>query len=147
MNTLEIKSYVLRFQTKNIFKGVYACDTLPNRFSLPALFIVNLSSKREPGSHWVLIFINKIRTCYYFDSFGMHAKNKHISFFMKKHAKSIRHNNRQLQHITSTKCGRFCCVIAATILRGKPINNLLRKFSINLFINEILIDQLFNYRI
>lgn len=143
MNTIQISHYVNNYQRKNTFKGVFPCDNLPKKVILPALLIVNLSRKSEPGSHWISIFIDKQGKGYYFDSFGIPPRNKYVKLFMKMHSKSVYYNRNQLQHITSSKCGKYCCVFAVSILKFRTINQFLIKFSKNLFVNEIMIEKMY----
>lgn len=79
MDTLSIIQFIRPYQQKNIFKGVFPCDALPNRFSLPAIFVVNLSKHNECGSHWVSVYINEYGIAYYFDSYGLVIRNRFIS--------------------------------------------------------------------
>lgn len=143
MNTNEIINYIKPYQRNGIFKGVFACNTLPKKITLPALFVVNLSPISEAGSHWVAIYIDMRRNCYYFDSFGMQPTNRFILSFLRKYAKKVHYNNVQLQHIASSKCGQYCCVFSVSILRFHTIEYFLRKFSVNLFINEIVIGRMY----
>lgn len=143
MNTIDILSYVRPNQRKDIFKGVFACDALPNKISCPAVFIVNLSKKTEDGSHWVSIYIDKNSECYYFDSFGFPPNNKFIIMFLQKHAKRIYYNKRQIQHITSINCGKYCCLFCICVLKQGNIDHFIQKFSQNLYVNEIVVGQMF----
>lgn len=145
MNTLEIKEYVNRHNICNIFRGVFACDDLPVKVKKPATFIINLSKKLEVGSHWVGLFIDTYNCCYYFDSFGLPPSNLYIISFIRKHSVHMIHNSKQLQHITSTKCGQFCCAFIVNILKNKSIAAFIMKFSPNLYINEIVIERLYQY--
>lgn len=143
MDTLEIRNFIEPFNTKKIFKGVFACDDLPADIQLPAIYIINLSPKAEVGSHWVALYINIYGYGFYFDSFGLQPRNKYIQFFIRAHTKTINYNKKQLQHITSIKCGRFCCVFTIAIISKNSIRNFMDKFSFNLLVNEIVIDDMF----
>lgn len=143
MDTLEIRNFIEPYNAKKIFKGVFACDDLPKKVFLPAVFVINLSTKSEIGSHWVALYIDISGYGFYFDSFGLPPRNKYIQFFIRAHTKAIIYNKRQLQHITSIKCGRFCCVFAIAIILKNSIRNFIDKFSSNLFVNEIVIDDIF----
>lgn len=145
MNAIEISKLITPSNRSNVFKGVFACDNLPSKVKLPAAFVINLSPITEPGSHWVALFIDDGGFCFYFDSFGLPPKNKSIIIFIRLHAKKFNFNKMQVQHITSIKCGMFCCGFIITVISGKPIKSYLRKFSSNLFINEIIINQMFKY--
>lgn len=145
MDTISIKHTIKPFQRQNIFKGVYACDSLPNQFSLPAIFVINLSPHTEGGSHWVSIYISVNRIAFYFDSFGLPVRNSYIAQFLKKHAIRVTYNKTQLQHITSTKCGKFCCAFAIAILKNCSISSFMTKFCKNLFVNDIVVENMYNY--
>lgn len=145
MDTFSIRSVIAPHQRYNIFKGVFPCDSLPTKFSLPAIFIINLSPHTEPGSHWVALYITSKRYAFYFDSFGFPVNNHYILQFLKKHAVKITHNVKQLQHITSNKCGQFCCAFAISILKNCSVTSFISKFCSNLFVNDITIQNMYNY--
>lgn len=145
MNSVTIREFVKPFQQKRIFKGVFACDKLPAAFSLPALFIINLSASSQSGSHWVSLHIDEEGFAFYFDSFGMPPRNSDILGFMKLHSKKSIYNKKQLQHLSSIKCGRFVCVFAISVLKDNGFKQVLDKFSDNLKINDIIIEGLYNY--
>lgn len=143
MNTIEIIKYVSPYQRNNIFKGVFACDKLPTRINLPALMIVNLSRNTEIGTHWVSIYIDNFSNGYYFDSFGIPPRNKFIIHYLEIHVEKFYYNIIQLQHISSVKCGKYCCVFAISVLKYRTIDNFINKFSKNLFINELVIENMY----
>lgn len=147
MNTLDILDYVSPHGKANIFKGVFACDTIPNKISYPALF-VNLSKKSEIGSHWIAIYIDQNSNCYYFDSFAFPPKNRFIIAFMKKNSKRIFYNRKQLQHVASTNCGKYCSLFCVSVMKHHTIEQFIQRFSKNLYVNEIVVEQMFrNLRI
>lgn len=145
MDTLSIIRTIKPYQRHNIFKGVFPCDSLPNRFSLPAIFVINLSPHYEAGTHWVGVYIASDRQAFYFDSFGLPIKNEYIKRFLKNHSVRVTHNKVQLQHIMSNKCGKYCCVFAITVLKNCSISAFVNKFGYNLFINEFVIENMYNY--
>lgn len=91
---------------KKEFCGVFSSDTLPKKKGRFNAFIVNLDSKKLPGSHWICIYF-KENTAYYFDSYGLPPRNRHILFFMKRNSKTIKYNNFWFQDDFSTTCGYF----------------------------------------
>ena len=45
-------------QTRRMFKGVFAADTLPvSRVDEAACYVVNLDDSDEPGGHWIGIYV------------------------------------------------------------------------------------------
>lgn len=145
MDSLSIARFTESYQRRNIFKGVFPCDLLPHKFSLPAAFIINLSPHNDPGSHWVAVYIDEKGLAFYFDSFGFGIKNYFISTFLRLHSKKVTFNKKQLQHISSNKCGKFCCVFVACILKNCSISDFLKNFSLNLFVNDLIIDNMYKY--
>lgn len=145
MDSISIHCAIKPFQRQNIFKGVFPCDSLPNKFSLPAIFVINLSPHTESGSHWVAAYISVNKSAFYFDSFGLPIRNSYILRFLKKHAIRVTYNKSQLQHVTSNKCGKFCCAFAISILEKCPISAFISKFCKNLFVNDIVIENMYNY--
>lgn len=145
MDSISIREYIKPLQRRNIFKGVFPCDCLPNNFSLPAAFVINLSPHDEPGSHWVALYISENGCGFYFDSFGLKPTNFHINSFIRMHCKSARYNKNQLQHISSNKCGRFCCVFVTLVLKSCSIDNFLMRFGLNLFVNDFIVENMYNY--
>lgn len=145
MNTITIRRFVTPFQRGHMFKGVFACNQLPCVFTLPAIFIINLSSNAQPGTHWVALLIDNSGAAYYFDSFGLPPRNTDILRFLRMHSKKTDYNKRQLQHLSSIKCGRFVCVFAAAALRSVDMDSFFSRFSNNLRINDIVVEGLFNY--
>lgn len=145
MDTISIRDYIRPHQRDHIFKGVFPCDSLPHSFKLPAVFVINLSCHDEAGSHWVALYISESGNAFYFDSFGLKPSNFHINAFLKIHAKSVTYNKRQIQHISSNKCGRFCCVFAVAALKKCPLDSFINRFSLNLFVNDIAIENMYNF--
>lgn len=145
MDTISIREFIKPYQSRNIFKGVFPCDSIPNRFSLPAAFVINLSAHDEPGTHWVAIYISKNGNAFYFDSFGMKPSNFHINAFLKMNGKKVMFNKRQLQHISSNKCGQFCCVFVVTVLKECTIDNFISRFGLNLYVNDFTLENMYNY--
>lgn len=145
LTNIDIYHLIDPFQKSGIFKGVFPCDRLPKRFSLPAAFVVNLSGHNSRGSHWIGLFINKNRDAEYFDSFGFPPSQKNILSFLKAHCKKITFNKKQIQHIVSSKCGKFVILFILCKMYDKNVEEILKKFSTNLSVNEVVIEHIFNY--
>lgn len=144
MNTIQIRNAVNPFQKNRMFYGVFSCDSLPRKITLPFLVIVNLSTKFELGTHWVSIYIDEIGVGFYFDSLGIKPTNTYILTFLGRNASRIFYNNKQIQHIASSKCGQFCCGFAINLLCGGSIHAFIEKFG-NLFVNDLLIENVLSF--
>lgn len=145
LTTLDILKLIEPFKRLNIFKGVFACDNLPSKFSTPAAFVINLSRHNSRGSHWVGLYIYKNGTAEYFDSFGFYPIQYEIQLFIRKHCKNLVYNKKQIQHISSNKCGKFVYLFILVKMYEFDFNNILNMFSINLTVNDIIIENILSY--
>lgn len=145
LTNLDITNIIDPFQKNGIFKGVFASDNLPKTFSLPAAFVVNLSHHNTIGSHWIGLYIDSNRVAEYFDSFGFPPLQKDIKKFVKLHSKSFYYSKKQIQHIASNKCGKFVILFILAKMYKKDFGEILERFSSNLGVNEIVIEDLMKY--
>lgn len=134
----------LKKKLKNKNVRVVPSDMLPAKFSLPAGFIVNLSPSNHQGSHWIAIFINESGATTYFCSYGMKPEVRSIQHFLRLHSKTIQYNDRQLQAMQSTYCGEYAAMFLLNSFSGVRLSDFLKKFSMNLILNDMLITKMFN---
>lgn len=151
MNSSEI-SLILKSlnQTKHIFIGVFACDTLPRYIvKKPALLICNTHPIEKPGEHWISIYITRNNNAEYFDSFGLPPTNKFIINFLEKNCNKFLYNKQMIQSLFSNYCGQFCIMYAFHKGLSKSLRIFLRLFDLknplknnkivlNFFRNKIL---------
>lgn len=145
MDTIELYRTLLPFQKKAIFKGVFACDVLPSKFTLPASFVINLSPKTNKGTHWIGLYIDEKGQADYFDSYGIAPENLNIRNFLRIHSNKLNYNKRQIQHLSSVKCGKFVCIFIIAKMYNKSFNDLLDRLSNNLTINDLVVENIFKY--
>lgn len=143
LSTIDIMNIMQPLQRYRIFSGVYAADCLPHRIKLPCAFIINTSPRTELQGHWIALYINENGVAEYFDSFGFPPIQKDIQYFLRLHAKQVTYNEKQLQHLSSVKCGKFAIVFILVKMFGKSTTELFRKFSSNLMINDLIIERIF----
>lgn len=143
LNTIDIIKIMNPLQRLRIFSGVYAADCLPHRIKLPCAFIINTSPRSELQGHWIALYINKNGVAEYFDSFGFPPIQKDIKYFLRVHAKKIIYNMKQLQHLSSVKCGKFAIVFILIKMFGKSTKELTAKFSSNLMVNDLIVERIF----
>lgn len=130
MNSTEI-NFILKTlsQTKHIFMGVYACDTLPKKvIKRPALIICNTHPIHKSGEHWISIYISKNKTAEYFDSFGLPPNNKYIINFLERNCKKYVYNKQMIQSLFSNYCGQFCIMYAFFKGNFKSLKSFLKIF-------------------
>jgi hypothetical protein len=145
MNSLQLNDYFSAKNNHKIFKGVYSSDNLPNLFSIPAAFIVNLSPSNSEGTHWISIFIDENHNIEYFNSFGIPPKETSIIKFLERHGRTIRYVNNQIQHLMSKNCGKFAAVFIMFKMLNRPTENFIGLFNRNLILNDMLIENYFLY--
>lgn len=124
-------------------------------------FIINLSKKSEPGSHWVSVYIDNNPTrknkrkngksssdAYYFDPYVLfRPKSWQLIKFLNKNARKVEYNGQQLQQLHSNVCGMYAACFIIHMANGNRFNFFLDKFSKNLLINDLFIAKIFNYYI
>lgn len=145
LNTLDIINIMEPFQKNNVFAGVFASDSLPNRVRLPSAFIINTSPRSSIQGHWVGLYIDEYGSAEYFDSFGFPPEQKTILQFLRLHTKKIIFNKKQIQNLSSVKCGKFAIVFILLKIYKKSFTELLKKFSTNLMINDLVIERIFSH--
>lgn len=145
LNTLDIIKVMEPFQKNNVFAGVFASDCLPNRVKLPSAFIINTSPRNSLQGHWIGLYIDEFGVAEYFDSFGFPPHLQSILHFIRLHSKKLIYNKNQIQHLSSVKCGKFAIVFILVKIYKKSFSQLLKKFSSNLMINDLVIEQIFTH--
>ena len=140
MWTDDLLQFVLKdCKTASVVTGIYAIDTLPVQVKHPAALIVNLSPSASGGSHWVVIFIDKNRRGFYFDSLGRKVP-KPIMKFLRRNCIYFKMNRTQYQHDDSILCGLFCIIFIYFKVRNQ---NILKSFNTkDLKKNDLLVLKL-----
>lgn len=131
------------------FVGIFAQDELAKLTvsSYPSFFIVNLDSKKLPGSHWVAIgvFSRKLEI---FDPLGFRILSWptipcHLLYFLLKFSTGRKvFICKTIQSKTSTLCGFYCTfyVLARSYLSFRCIQS---NFSSKLYKNDSALIKLF----
>lgn len=145
MNTLQIMSFFAKYPHSGVFQGVFPCDKLPKKVTLPCALIINLSKSNHSGSHWTCLYINKKGYGEFMDSLGFPVRNCYIEDFIRKHCKRISYNKKQLQNLTSNYCGLYAINFAIYKMQEGTLHNFCEKFSMNCLINDICIHKQYNY--
>jgi len=110
MNALQILCNLRDVKT---FLGVFPSDLLPRTITQTGRIIVNCDPHTEGGSHWLAInFQPKSCSGFYFDSHGLRPYIPSIRSLLKRTCPVWNFNAVQLQGLTSSVCGHYCCVFA-----------------------------------
>lgn len=145
MDTLQIDRFFCHYPHSGVFQGVFPCDKLPKKITLPCAIIINLSKSNHCGSHWVSLYINREGSGDFMCSFGFQVRNSYIENFIRKHCKRISYNKKQLQHLSSNYCGLYAIIFIIHKMRGGTLHDFCNKFSLNCLINDISIYKQYTY--
>jgi hypothetical protein len=109
-------------QNVKSFLGVIPSDLLPHSFVRSGTVIINADPHTEKGSHWLAIhFERKDSSAHYFDSYVNSPLIPAILAFLRRNCTVWVYNTVQLQGLTSTVCGHYCCIFTLYMDRGyKP---------------------------
>jgi len=132
MNSEEID----RFLTDRLrdFDGVFSIDNLPE---YPHLLVCNTDPSNRPGSHWIAIYVEDGRG-EFFDSFGRRP-NATFEHYMNRHCTSWNFNDRQIQSIISKFCGHYCIYFCILRSRGIDMRKIVRNFTSDTALNDVLV--------
>jgi len=104
--------------------------------------IINADPHTEGGSHWLAIhFEPRSSTAYYFDSYGFLPFIRTIHAFLRRNCTVWDYNTVQLQGLTSTVCGQYCCMFALYMDRGYTPKQFVGLFSTDIADRQI--DEIF----
>ena len=88
--------------------------------------MTNLDDRKNKGTHWVSLFIDR-NPAVYFDSFGIQHIPEEV---LKRNIdKSIYHNLFITQDDNSIMCGLYCIALIEYILGGKTLLDYTNLFS------------------
>lgn len=113
---------------KKYFTDVYAIDQLPKVLIKKKMYVINLDTSREAGSHWCYIStFNSPQFTLYFDSFGRKPPERIIPSLLSSSA-SIYYSDRKLQSEISGVCGEFVILVGLLQSRGWNILDIITHF-------------------
>ena len=137
MNTRDLEIFMKSDPfIKKEYGGVLASNQLPVFiYNKPKIYICNLDPLPLKGTHWVAIYINA-DNAEYWDSLGNPPQQPFINF-MVNNASYYKYVNRRIQGDMDT-CGHFCLCYSYFRTRGYSLNDILKMFSNNLFLNDII---------
>jgi hypothetical protein len=102
------------------FLGVFPSDLLPpHTIKRCGTIIINTDPHTESGAQWLALRLDSRSSHpYYFDSYGIPPFLPSIQAFLRRNCTVCVYNSVQLQGLTSTVCGKYCCLFALYVDRG-----------------------------
>ena len=143
MNTLQITKIIQNDSiTKNQYLGTFAFDKLPQIVRYPSCLIFNTHKSNQSGEHWLAIYYNKNKSCYFFDSMGFHPNHYNITEYLKSTSTFFTYNKKQIQGIFSTYCGYYCINFLLTRSRNISLKEFFKYFDHSPKDNDLAIKAL-----
>ena len=77
MNSINLRRAINKDEyMKNACISILSCDELEDiEISFPFYCIVNTDERYLPGKHWLSIYVDENKYCYFFDSLGLPPHN------------------------------------------------------------------------
>jgi len=147
MNTSHINSILSSDPyTRRVFKGVFPRDRFinhPIQNDEESLFVCNLDTSDENGSHWIVI--NKQgNNIFYFDSYGLPPLFDDLTQKLYNNCELITWNATRLQAFNSTVCGHYCIIYCLLKARGHPFDNIISMLHDNNELDQHTRDHIIN---
>jgi hypothetical protein len=117
MDTVQI---LCTLRSVKSFLGVFPSDLLsPHIIKRCGPVIINTDPHTESCSHWLAVRIEPQSShAYYFDSCAIPPFLPSIQAFWRRNYTVCEYNSVKLQGLTSTVCGKYCCLFALYVDRG-----------------------------
>ena len=144
MDTLDLNKLL---QHNSAFMGTFPRDLLPPPVkckSQPLGLIANTDVARDPGTHWVAIYVDASSRGEYFDSFGLAPQYNEITSFLNQVCKrGWSYNSYALQDITGDTCGVYAAMYLETRFQGYTYQHFMSLFTDNPRINDFLVPWIY----
>ena len=125
MNTQEIDYVLSNDHYSHMYAGVFPIDLLPDVLKPQQVYILNLDTSKEEGSHWVCLqTIGAPDTITYFDSFGSPPPLEIIPKLLRN-GKNIVYSDIAVQSILSQYCGYHCLMVTLLMERNFTLKDIL----------------------
>jgi hypothetical protein len=129
MNNLQLDAILFKDKiSKKYYLGAFPIDILPTKFDYPSCFIINNQKSSKKGEHWIAVYFDTRKNCYFFDSFGLNPNFYSLENYLNYHAKTIYSNKKQLQSIFSEFCGYYCVIFLLLKARKYSFDFILSQF-------------------
>ena len=104
------------------------CVRSPQRVGWPATLVWSLDTGKNPGLHWLVVYIDSRRGGYYFDSYSSPPPCKKIENFLNHNCIWWNFNRTTLQAPFSAVCGQYFIYVLLYMCRGEPMRAIVSRF-------------------
>ena len=117
-----------------VFGGVLTLTEINNwpepDSRLPVAHVINTETKKDgPGEHWVSLYIDRDRSCEYFDSYGTAPLEPVYKWLQARDLTPVRYNKKWLQSPKAKICGAYCLFFLKMKARGVGLTQILKLFT------------------
>jgi hypothetical protein len=123
-----------------LYRGIYACDRLPDAVLRPSVIVVNTDPASKPGRHWICIYFDEDGYGEFFDSFGLGPKRV-FERYMNEHSIAWTFNKKQMQSLVSRFCGHYCIWYCMLKCKKVTLNKLMCSMSTDTGLNDFLVHR------
>jgi hypothetical protein len=123
-----------------IYRGIFACDELPNITMRPSVVVVNTDRASQPGRHWICMYFGEGGYGEYFDSFGLQP-NIMFERYMNIHCYAWTFNKKQMQSLISRFCGHYCIWYCIMKFRNVSLKDITCSMSSDTGLNDFLVHR------
>ena len=123
-----------------IYRGIFACDQLPDIVIRRSVIVVNTDPSTQPGQHWICMYFDENGYGEFFDSFGM-APKPVFGRYMNRQCIAWTFNNMQMQSLVSRFCGHYCIWYCLMKFRKVTLNKIVRIMSNDTGLNDFLVHR------
>lgn len=144
MNTEQLLQALRGIKSRTV--GVYPADRIPEVWAKPAAIVANTDGHKQPGTHWVAMYVSRDGRGWYFDSYGIPPIIPQHLRRLRQNCKFFHYNAIQLQGPESQTCGHYCVMFLHFMSTGLGIHRFRSAFSTDLTKNdEIVYDYYKGY--
>ena len=124
------------------FGGVLGRDQLPVFVhDTPKLYIVNTDLLAEPGTHWIVLYMDEDGEI--FNSLGIEPEEDFKNFLIVNSIQ-YKYNCKRLQNYNSNACGLYCLFYAYCKCRGYDFQEFLNLFTDDFALNDVKVKYFYD---
>lgn len=123
--------------------GVFPADQIPKRWTKPAAIVANTDGHKQPGTHWVAMYVGNNGRATYFDSYGLPPLVPEHLLRLRENCSFYRWNTTRLQSATSDVCGQYCIMFLHCMSHNYALSDFTDFFTNNLEENDNIVRKFY----